>query len=133
MAEIEKHAWDMAEKADENIETVSFEEMKEEVEDDDTVVVDLRDVREIWRDGTIPSSKNVPRGMLEFWADPETEYYKEFFDPDKRTVLFCNKGGRSALSTDKLQEMGFDDVAHLDGGFSNWVESGGEVKEVEPE
>jgi rhodanese-related sulfurtransferase len=121
----------MAEAAEEEIETVSVEDVADRRDDDAVTLVDIRDVRELWIEGTIPGSKHAPRGMLEFWADPETEYYRDWFDPDRRYVLFCNEAGRSALAAKVLQEMGFSDVAHLTGGFTAWQDAGYDVEAVE--
>lgn len=91
--------------------------------------VDIRDVREIQRTGTIPGAFHAPRGMLEFWVDPESPYYKDVFGQDKTFVLFCASAWRSALSAKTLQDMGFGPVAHLEGGFTKWKESGGPIEE----
>ncbi len=91
------------------------------------LLVDLRDIRELWREGTIPGSVHVPRGMLEFWVDPESPYFNKVFADPKPVVFFCNKGWRSALAADVCQRMGMVDVAHLEGGFESWVAEGGEV------
>jgi rhodanese-related sulfurtransferase len=107
------------------------EQVRSEREQGAVVVVDLRDVRERWRDGSIPGARHVPRGMLEFWADPESEYHKDYMDPQARTILFCNLGHRSALSADTLQQLGYTNVAHLEGGFTAWCERGGEVETIE--
>ena len=94
---------------------------------EDVQFIDLRDIRELQRDGTIPGAYNTPRGMLEYWADSESPYHKPVFAQGKRLVLFCAAGWRSALATRTLQEMGFEDVAHIDGGFKAWKEGGGPV------
>lgn len=94
----------------------------------DKLLIDLRDVRELWREGTIPGSVHVPRGMLEFWVDPQSPYYNKIFADTRPLVLFCNKGWRSALATEVLQRMGLEDVCHLEGGFEAWVAAGGEVE-----
>lgn len=146
MTELDRTAWGMAEAADEAVESVTVEELRAELDrggdpgdeedqggesdDEETVVVDVRDIREVWIEGSIPGAEHAPRGMIEFWADPETEYHEEFFDPERRYVLFCNEAGRSALAAERLREMGYSDVAHLEGGFTAWQESGGEVADV---
>ncbi|MFC4549063.1 MULTISPECIES: rhodanese-like domain-containing protein [Halorussus] len=132
MTELDRTAWGMAEAADEAVESVSVEELRAELDDADadTVVVDVRDIREVWIEGSIPDAEHAPRGMIEFWADPETEYYKEFFDPETRYILYCNAAGRSALAAERLGEMGYRDVAHLEGGFTAWQEAGEEVVDV---
>ena len=103
------------------------------VEDDSVVIVDLRDVRELKREGKIPGAFHCPRGMLEFWADPASPYHKEVFaGDDKKFVLYCASGGRSALATKALKDMGMDNVAHIEGGFTAWRDSGGEVTQEGP-
>ena len=119
----------MVEEAKAEVETVTVEEAQEEL-DGGAVFVDIRDVRELWIEGTIPGSKHAPRGMLEFWADPQSEYHRDYFDPEGRYVFFCNEAGRSALAAKRLQEMGYRDVAELDGGLTAWKEAGGRVEDV---
>jgi rhodanese-related sulfurtransferase len=106
------------------ITTYSVEEAMELHGRDDVQFVDLRDVRELEREGVIPGAFHAPRGMLEFWVDPESPYHKPVFGQDKRFVLFCAAGWRSALATRTLQDMGLDKVAHIDGGFTAWKEKG---------
>lgn len=89
--------------------------------------VDVRDVRELEREGAIPGAFHVPRGMLEFWADPESPYHKPELAQDKEFVLFCAAGWRSALATQTLMDMGMAHVAHIDGGFDAWKKSGAPV------
>ena len=97
------------------------------VDDPDIVIVDLRDVRERQRSGFIPGSFHCPRGMVEFWVDPQSPYYKEVFGQDKKFVFHCASGWRSALTTATLNDMGFD-AAHLKEGFSTWEAQGGPVE-----
>jgi rhodanese-related sulfurtransferase len=89
-----------------------------------TTLVDLRESEERTRDGAIPGAVHAPRGMLEFYADPTSPYHREELMPEKRLVLHCASGGRSALAVDTLQQMGYQDVAHLDGGIKAWKEQG---------
>ena len=96
----------------------------------DVVFIDLRDIRELWREGKIPGAVHVPRGMLEFWIDPESPYHKPLFTEAKRFVFYCNLGWRSALATQVAQQMGLSDVCHLGGGFTAWCEAGGTVEAV---
>jgi rhodanese-related sulfurtransferase len=117
--------------ARERITELSVDEVRAERERGDALLVDLRDVRERWREGSIPGARHVPRGMLEFWADPACEYHRDFMDPHARVIVFCNLGHRSALSADTLQQLGYTDVAHLAGGFTAWQDAGGEVETVE--
>lgn len=93
----------------------------------DAVLVDLREAEEL-ETGRIPGAMHVPRGMLEFRADPTSPYHKEPLDPSKRVILHCASGGRSALAAVTLQEMGYTDVAHLDGGFAAWKDAGKAVE-----
>ncbi len=106
------------------ITTYSVEEAMELHGRDDVQFVDLRDVRELEREGVIPGAFHAPRGMLEFWVDPESPYHKPVFGQDKRFVLFCAAGWRSALATRTLQDMGLPKVAHIDGGFTAWKDKG---------
>lgn len=113
------------------VRAVTKEELEQELENGDVQLLDVRDVRERWRLGTIPGARSVPRGMLEFWADPDSPYYKEGLDPAKRTVVYCAGGMRSALAADALQQLGYKDVAHLEIGFDGWKQAGGEVEKVD--
>jgi rhodanese-related sulfurtransferase len=98
----------------------------------DAVIVDLRDPREIEREGRIPGAFHCPRGMLEFWIDPTSPYAKPIFQEDKKFVFHCASGWRSALAAKVAQEMGLKPVAHIGGGFKAWKEAGGVVEHVEP-
>jgi len=99
---------------------------------DDVVFVDLRDPRELTREGKIPGAFSCPRGMLEFWIDPASPYAKPVFQQDKTFVFYCASGWRSALATRTAQEMGLAPVAHVIGGFTGWRDAGGEVEIVAP-
>ena len=99
---------------------------------DDVLFVDLRDVRELWREGTVPGSFHAPRGMLEFWVDPESPYHKDIFASGKRLVFFCASGWRSALAAKAVQDMGLDNVAHIKGGFTAWKKAGYPVEAKSP-
>jgi rhodanese-related sulfurtransferase len=94
---------------------------------DDVQFVDIRDVRELEREGIIPGAFHAPRGMLEFWVDPDSPYHKPLFAQNKQFVLFCAVGWRSALATRTLQDMGLAQVAHIDGGFTAWKQQGAPV------
>ena len=96
------------------------------------VFVDLRDPREIERDGRIPGSFSCPRGMLEFWVDPESPYFKPVFAEPKRFLFYCASGWRSALATKTVQDMGLANVAHLGGGYAAWRKAGGPVELLPP-
>ncbi len=99
---------------------------------DDVVIVDLRDPRELERDGKVPGAFSCTRGMLEFWIDPESPYAKDIFQQDKKFIFFCAGGWRSALAAKTAQDMGLSPVAHIEGGFKAWREAGGPVEQVEP-
>ena len=108
-----------------HIKTISANEAFELVNDDKCNLIDIRDIRELDRDGKLENAKHIPRGMLEFWLDPESSYYKANKIKDiKKMVLFCALGWRSALATKSLVEMGFKNVAHVDGGFDALKKSG---------
>src|SRR3569623_396213 len=99
---------------------------------DDTVLVDIRDIRELQRDGKVPGAFHCPRGMLEFWIDPESPYHKAVFAQDKRFVFFCAGGMRSALAAQTAKQMGLQPVAHIEGGFKAWREAGGPTERLQP-
>jgi rhodanese-related sulfurtransferase len=102
------------------IETIPLEKAQDLLDDSNTVFVDIRDIRELEREGMIPNAMHAPRGMLEFWVDPDSPYYKPIFGEGKRLVLYCASAWRSALATETLQKMGVPNVSHLEGGFSAW-------------
>jgi rhodanese-related sulfurtransferase len=110
------------------IETIAPEEAVKLHGRDDVVLVDLRDVRELKRDGKVPGAFHCPRGMLEFWLDPTSAYFKPVFDQDKKYVFFCNGGLRSALAAETAQRMGLKPVAHIHEGFRGWKAAGGPVE-----
>ena len=120
----------MVDEAMQAITTYSVEEARELHGREDVQFVDLRDVRELEREGVIPGAFHAPRGMLEFWVDPESPYHKPVLNkPGTRYVLFCAAGWRSALATKTMQDMGVDDVAHIEGGFEAWKQAGAPVAE----
>lgn len=114
----------MVEEAQARIENLSNAQLQAEMALGEVQVVDIRDVRERESLGYIPGSFHVPRGMLEFWLDPTSKYYSGKIDPEKRIVLHCAGGHRSALSAVVLKDMGFPDVAHLEPGFNGWAAAG---------
>ncbi len=123
-----KSSQTLVEEAQKNIETLSPEDVKILNENKAITLIDVRDIRELWKEGTIKDSKHIPRGMLEFWLDPESSYFKANKIKDiKKMVLFCALGWRSALATKSLVEMGFKNVAHVEGGFDALKKSGLEV------
>ena len=120
-----KTAAQLVEEASAEIVTLSPEESLDLQQKGEAVLVDIRDIRELGRVGKIPGALHAPRGMLEFWVDPESEYYREAFGQKGKTyILFCAAAGRSALATRDLQNMGFGPVAHVEGGFGLWQERG---------
>jgi rhodanese-related sulfurtransferase len=94
------------------------------LEDDDVVLVDIRDIRELWRDGAIPGAVHAPRGMLEFWVDPDSPYARDVFQSGKRFVFFCAGAMRSALAAQSVQAMGLSPVCHMAGGYIQWKKQG---------
>ena len=127
-----KSSQTLVDEAQKNIETLSSNEAKSLFEKKEITLIDVRDIRELWKEGTIENSKHIPRGMLEFWLDPESSYYKKNKIKDiKKMVLFCALGWRSALATKSLVDMGFNNVAHVDGGFDALKKSGLKVIEKE--
>jgi rhodanese-related sulfurtransferase len=111
------------------IETITLEQAQGLLSDPNTIFVDIRDVRELEREGMIPDAFHAPRGMLEFWVDPDSPYFKPIFGEGKRIVLYCASAWRSSLSTQTLQNMGLSDVCHLEGGFGAWKKAGLPIQE----
>lgn len=109
------------------IETLSQEIAEGLVADGSAVLVDIRDVRELKREGRIPGAIHAPRGMLEFWIDPASPYHKPEFATEKKLIFFCASAWRSALAVKSLGDMGVENIAELEGGFSGWKERGGPV------
>ncbi len=107
------------------IQTLSVADAQKKLGDPNVVFIDIREIQELEREGAIPGAFHAPRGMLEFWVDPESPYHKKVFEPDKEFVLFCQSGWRSALATAALLDMGLELVSHIEGGFSAWKQAGG--------
>lgn len=128
---ITKHVKDMIADANTLVTTIPTTEAFDLVNSPDHVLVDLRDFRELKRGGKIPGAFSCPRGMLEFWIDPDSPYHKEVFNQEKTYVFYCASAWRSALSARVAHEMGLNPVAHIEGGFGAWVKAGGPVEEVE--
>jgi rhodanese-related sulfurtransferase len=122
----------LLEEANKEIETMSVADVKAAVERGDAVLVDIRDPRELEREGRIPGSFSCPRGMLEFWIDPESPYAKPIFQENRKFIFHCASGWRSALAAKTAQDMGLKPVAHLGGGFKAWRDEGEAVETVEP-
>ena len=117
--------------AEAEIENLSVAEALPLLDDPNVVMVDLRDIRELQREGCIPGSLHAPRGMLEFWVDPDSPYHKEIFSSGKRFIFHCAAGWRSALATQAVQRMGLTPVAHIQGGVTAWKEAGGPIVSLE--
>ncbi len=120
-----KSTKEMVADANKEIETVSVEQARLMFDDPKNTFVDIRDIRELQAEGTIPDAYHMPRGMTEFWIDPESPYYKKIFSSDNKFIFFCKAGQRSALATKAAQDVGLKNVCHIDGGFTAWVTSGG--------
>ena len=114
------------------IETLPLEQAQKLLNDENIIFVDIRDVRELEREGMIPNAFHAPRGMLEFWVDPASPYYKPVFGEGKRLVLYCASAWRSALAAETLQKMGVPSISHLEGGFSAWKKAELPVAERHP-
>ena len=117
--------------AEAEIETLSVDQAKALANDPNVTFVDLRDIRELEREGVIPGAYHAPRGMLEFWVDPDSPYHKPVFATGKKFVFFCAGGLRSALAAQQVQRMGLEPVAHIEGGFAAWKDAGGAIKPYE--
>ncbi|MAF83108.1 MAG: rhodanese-like domain-containing protein [Gammaproteobacteria bacterium] len=118
-------------RAEREIETLTPGEVNERIGKEDVLLIDVRDYRELKKEGKIAGSINVPRGLLEFWIDPDSPYYKDFFDQAEEIIFHCALGLRSALAAQTVRKMGFENVSHMGGGFSQWVEDIGQVESVE--
>lgn len=118
-----KRAMEMVSEAKQRVQNLTVEQTARELEED-ALLIDLRESEERREQGAIPGAVHMPRGLLEFYADPTLPYHREELDPNRRIILHCASGGRSALAADLLQQMGYGNVAHLDGGFRAWKEAG---------
>ena len=121
---LKKTVKQMVEDAEAEIKSLPVLDAMNLLESEDHVFVDLRDVRELDHDGMIPDAFHAPRGMIEFWVDPESPYHKDIFTSGKTFVFYCRSGWRSALATKAVQDMGLEPVCHIHGGSSAWMEAG---------
>ena len=119
-----KSAMDLLKEAKQNIENLTPQQVQDELAQQKATLIDIRDSEELQRDGKIEGSTHASRGMLEFYADESLPYHKPQFDKNKRIILHCASGGRSALAANTLKQMGYTNVAHLDGGIKAWKEAG---------
>jgi rhodanese-related sulfurtransferase len=117
--------------AEEEIETITVDDALTLYQNDDVIIVDIRDIRELYRDGKIPGAYHAPRGMLEFWVDPQSPYHKPIFLSGKRLVFYCGGGMRSALATQAVQQMGLENLCHIEGGFAAWREAKHPIEPVQ--
>jgi rhodanese-related sulfurtransferase len=122
---------DLVDRAESEVQALSPAEVDARIGADGVLLVDLRDIRELKREGKIPGSVHVPRGMLEFWIDPGSPYYKDYFDNASEVIFYCNKGWRSALATQTAQNMGAENVRHMSGGFERWIDEVGRIEKPE--
>ena len=123
--------FELAEKEKADIENLSVDQLKAEMADNkDLLLIDIREIQETIDLGTIPGAIHCARGMLEFWASPASPYYRDYFQEDRRTVVFCAGVGRSVFATKALREMGFTDVAHLEPGFGGWKKAEEPIEDV---
>ncbi len=129
---LKKSVSDMVAEANAEIETIEAADAIKLKDDPNILLVDIRDIRELDRDGRIPGAFHAPRGMLEFWIDPASPYYRKVFESGKKFIFFCAAGGRSALTAQTLQQMGLEPVAHMGGGFGGWKAAGGPVEGGKP-
>jgi rhodanese-related sulfurtransferase len=127
---ISKSVKKMVADASEDITTLSIADARDLINSPNHVMVDLRDIRELQRTGKIPGAFSCPRGMLEFWIDPESPYHKDVFNQDKTYVFYCASAWRSALSTKLAQDMGLAPVAHIEGGFTAWAKADCPIENV---
>ena len=116
--------------AEAQVKSLTPAEVEKKLKQNGVTLIDLRDIRELKRDGTIADSIHIPRGMLEFWVDPESPYYKSELNDTEEVILFCNGGWRSALAAASLQSMGVKNVAHMSGGFGQWQKEIGRVVQI---
>ncbi len=125
-----KTAAELVAEAKQRVENLTVDQAAAELERGEALLVDLREADERAAGGAIPGAVHAPRGMLEFYADPASPYHRPEFDPDRRVLLHCASGGRSALATDALKQLGYTNVAHLDGGFNAWKAAGRPVEDA---
>ena len=121
----------LIEEAEKNIETMSIDEVAGLLHDETVTIVDIRDIRELQREGKLPGAIHAPRGMLEFWVDPDSPYHRELFSEEKKFVFYCASAWRSALATQTVQQMGMKNVCHMNGGYTAWKKADQPIETVE--
>ena len=122
----------LIEAAEKEIESIDIDTAESLINDDGVVFVDIRDIRELQREGKLPGATHAPRGMLEFWVDPDSPYHRELFAQDKKYVFYCASAWRSALATKTVQDMGMENVCHMAGGFSAWKQADKTIEQLAP-
>ena len=130
MLNITKSFKKLVAEAEAQVKSLTPAEVEKKLKQTGVTLIDLRDIRELKREGTIADSIHIPRGMLEFWVDPESPYYKSELNDTEEVILFCNGGWRSALAAASLQSMGVKNVAHMSGGFGQWQKEIGRVVQI---
>jgi len=128
---ITKGIKELCEQAEREIETMDVEQVMKVMNDENVQLVDIRDIRELWRDGAIPGSTHAPRGMLEFWVDPNSPYHRDDFASGKKFIFYCAGGMRSALAAQTVHNMGLAPVAHMAGGYGAWMKAEGPIEPKE--
>jgi rhodanese-related sulfurtransferase len=121
----------LIEEAEKHIDAINIDEVEALIGDEGTVIVDIRDIRELQREGKVPGAIHAPRGMLEFWVDPDSPYHRDVFAQAKNYVFYCASAWRSALATHTVKQMGMDNVCHMAGGFSAWKEAEKPIEKLE--
>ena len=131
MSTMKKGYKQLVDEANAQVKTYSVEEARAKLGDPNVQFIDVRDVRELEREGIVPGAFHAPRGMIEFWVDPESPYFKPVFGEKKEFIFFCAAGWRSALTAKTVQDMGLEPVAHVEGGFGAWKKAGAPVGQKE--
>ena len=127
-----KTCFSLVEEAKQRIKSINFKNALKLHSDGETIFIDLRDIRELEKNGKIKNAKHVPRGMLEFWIDPQSPYYRNFFDTKNKFIFYCASGWRSALSTKTAFEMGLNNVLNLEKGIDDWIKQNGPLEKIIP-
>ena len=125
-----KTCFSLVEEAKQRIKSINFKNALKLHSDGETIFIDLRDIRELEKNGKIKNAKHVPRGMLEFWIDPLSPYYRNFFDTKNKFIFYCASGWRSALSTKIAFEMGLNNVLNLEKGIDDWIKQNGPLEKL---
>ena len=125
-----KSCFSLVEEAKEKINSIKFENALKLHNEGETIFIDLRDIRELEKNGKIKNAKHVPRGMLEFWIDPKSPYHRHYFNTKNKFIFYCASGWRSSLSTKTALEMGLINVLNLENGFDNWIKQNGPTESV---